>query len=345
MIDISGLKRKGLPIPAIMDNLSLSWRGMAGVGKKTKLYDALRKVAASRQIHFSLQYRGLDPGGTTGDIVEAGATDGGAGPEDAAAGQITMEISLVHMGLDIARMSMQDKHILRPILTKLGQGSQVLTGQQGRCARILVLYHAHLLSSESVLFLQACLEQNEGDLSIWLTSEMPVPQRIRDWFIEIPVGGHDRNFAAYITATESPTPLVNWPDIFRALFDRWRLSPPPKLQEVKEVKAFVYEMLMRNLRWVEAVHFILDVLLTHTEITEQQRKEAINALATCEATGGGYTIPSYRIPILWESLFLQLRSIFCLKEAVIVDAPARPGRASIKRKRGLGDATTIVGAM
>lgn len=351
MIHISGLKRKVLPIPAEMDNLSLCWRGMAGVGKKTKLHEALRKVAASRQIPFSLQYRGLDAGSATGDVVEAGATDGGAGPEDAAAGQITMETSLVHMGLDIARMSMQDKHILRPILTKLGQGSQVLTGQQGRCSRILVLYHAHLLSSESVLLLQACLEQNEGDLSIWLTSEMPVPQRIRDWFIEIPVGGHDRNFAAYVTASASAaasaaaTSLVNWPDIFRALFDKWRLSPPPKLQEVKEVKAFVYEMLMRNLRWVEAVHFILDVLLTHTEITEQQRKEAINALASCEATGGGYTIPSYRIPILWESLFLQLRSIFCLKESVIVDAPARAGRVSIKRKKGVGNAATSVGAV
>lgn len=328
-----------------MDNLSLCWRGMAGVGKKTKLLDALRKVATSRKIPFSLQYRGLDTGNTTGDLIEAGATDGGIGPEEGATGQITMETSLVHMGLDVARMSMQDKHILRPILTKLGQGSQVLTGQQGRCARILVLYHAHLLSSESVLLLQACLEQNEGDLSIWLTSEMPVPQRIRDWFIEIPVGGHDRNFAVYVAATASPTPLVNWPDIFRALFDRWRLSPPPKLQELKEVKAFVYEMLMRNLRWVEAVHFILDVLLTHTEITEQQRKEAINALASCEATGGGYTIPSYRIPILWESLFLQLRSIFCLKEPVIVDAPARVGRVSIKRKKGLGDAATSVGAV
>jgi hypothetical protein len=258
-----------------------------------------------------------------------------------------METSLVHIGLDIARMSMQDKHILRPILTKLGQGSQVLSGQEGHAARIVVLYHAHLLSSESVLLLQACLEQNEGDLSIWMTSELPVPQRIRDWFVEVSVGGEDRNFAAFAKAVgaSSLEPVKNWPDVFRAVIDKWRARPPPKLQEIKEVKAFVYEMLMRNLRWVEATHFLLDVLLTHTDITEEQRGEALMALASCEATGGGYTIPSYRIPILWESLFLQIRSIFCLKEPVVVDAPVGAGRVSRAGKKSVGKAGARVAAV
>jgi hypothetical protein len=319
---------------------------MAGTGKKTQLHEALRKVAALRGMPFSIQLKSLLTGTTTGDVAEAGATEGGAGPEDAEAGQFMMETSLVHIGLDIARMSMQDKHILRPILTKLGQGSQVLAGQQGRGSRLLVLYHAHLLSSESVLLLQACLEQNEGDLSLWMTSELPAPQRIRDWFVEISVGGTDRNFDAYQLAT-GEQPLKNWPDIFRGIIDRWRVRPPPTLQEVKEVKAFVYEMLMRNLRWVEATHFLMDVLLSHTEITEAQRIAAIKALASCEATGGGYTIPSYRIPILWESLFLQLRSIFCRQSniPVQVDAPASAGRVSKSRKKGVGATTPAVGAV
>jgi hypothetical protein len=246
-----------------------------------------------------------------GDVTEAGATDEGAGPGEAESGQFMYETSLVHIGLDIARMSMQDKHILRPVLMKLGQGSQVMAGDQGRGARILVLYHAHLLSSESVLLLQTCLEQNEGDLSIWLTSELPVPQRIRDWFIEIPVGGGDHAFKEYVTETAAQERLVDWPDIFRAILKKWRAAPAPKLQEVKEIKAFVYEMLMRNLRWVEVTHFLLDVILTFDGITEEQRKACVGALAACEATGGGYTIPSYRIPIIWESLFLQLRTIVC----------------------------------
>jgi hypothetical protein len=207
-----------------------------------------------------------------------------------------------------------------------------------------VLYHAHLLSSESILLLQACLEQNEGDLSIWMTSELPVPQRVRDWFAEIPVGGDDRAFEAFQRAAVAAgvsTAVMNWPDVFRAVVDKWRASPLPKLQEVKEVKALVYEMLMRNLRWVEATHFLLDVFLSHTGITETQRRAAMDALAGCEATGGGYTIPSYRIPILWESLFLQLRTIFAVPETDGTTSAVSPKRVSRQRKRTTGAAAAV----
>lgn len=304
---------------------------MAGTGKKTLLHNALRNVAEMRGIPFGIQMRGTGATTATGDVTEAGATDDGADPEDANAGQFMMETSLVHMGLDIARMSMQDKHILRPVLANLGQGSQVMAGQQGRGARILVLYHAHLLSSESVLLLQACLEQNEGDLSIWLTSELPVPQRIRDWFVEIPVAGEDRAFKAFAATVNVGQP-ANWPSVFKGIIDKWLAAPPPKIQDIKEVKAYVYEMLMRNLRWVEATHFLLDVILQHPTISETQRAAAISALATCEATGGGYTIPSYRIPIMWEGLFLKLRTIFTNVEADVAAGPKRAGRA---RKRDM----------
>jgi hypothetical protein len=284
-------------------------------------------------------------------VAEAGASEEGAGPAEAEANQFLYETSLVHIGLDIARMSMQDKHILRPVLMKLGQGSQVLAGEQGRGSRLLVLYHAHLLSSESVLLLQACLEQNEGDLSIWMTSEMPVPQRIRDWFVEIPVAGYDRAFEQYAAATVAAGPapalkLMNWPDVFATLFRRWLASPPPTLKEVKEVKAIVYEMMMRNLRWVEVVHFILDVVLCMEGVTPQQRQACVKALGGCEATAGGYTIPSYRIPILWESLFLQLRSILCSEPKADEGAvTAAAKRTSKPRKKALGAGGADVAAV
>ena len=305
---------------------------MAGTGKRTKLVEALQAVANLRQIPFTIQMKSLAlASGGSGDVTEAAATEDGVGPDDAEAGQIKHEYSLVHIGLDIARMSMQDKHILRPILTRLGQGSQVMAGQQGRGARILVLYHAHLLSSESVLLLQACLEQNEGDISVWMTSELPVPQRIRDWFVELPVAGSDMTFDKYKECiTEVPT-VIHWPAVFHAIITRWASSPPPRLQELKEVKAYVYEMLMRNLRWVEATHFLLDALLTHEGITEDQRIRAIQVLASQEATGGGYTIPSYRIPILWESLFLQFRTIF--SKPALPSVNNAPKAAPTKRKK------------
>jgi hypothetical protein len=282
-----------------MDTLNICWRGMAGTGKKTELHNRLRQIATSRNLPFSIQTKCINGSGG-GEAAEGDDAD-------IDAGEITYEHSSVHMGYDIARMSMQDKQYLRPILSELGQGSQVLSGPQGRGARIIVLYHAHLLSSESVLLLQACLEQNEYDVSVWLTSETPVPYRIRDWFVEVPVEGEDRQFKKFLET--NPSAVANWSTVFKAILDKWMATPKPTINAIKEVKLFVYELLMRNFRWVEAVHFLLDTILTHPTMSEVQRFKCIEALAACEATAGGYTIPSYRIPIIWESLFLKFRDI------------------------------------
>jgi hypothetical protein len=282
-----------------MDSLNICWRGPPGTGKRNELVEHLKQVAALRGVPFGLQTK-LISGSVGGEDADA--------EEESTAGQITYESSLVHIGFDIARMSMQDKQVLRPIFANLGQGSQVLAGNQGRGARILVLYHAHLLSSESVLLLQACLEQNEGDISVWITSELPVSHRIRDWFVEVPVAGVDRGFNTY-TQTSVSTSSADWTAIFNAILHTWYTNPPPTIDDVRDVKAFVYELLMRNLRWVEATHYLLDCLITNTEISFKQRRDCIQALANCHATAGGYTIPSYRIPILWESIFLQFRTI------------------------------------
>ena len=285
-----------------MDTLNLCWRGMAGTGKKMALHKRLNMIATERNLPFTLQTKCIN--GSGGGISEEGDT----GDVDEMAGQITYESSNVHMGFDIARMSMQDKQYLRPILTNLGQGSQVLSGTKGRGARIIVFYHAHLLSSESVLLIQACLEQNEYDISVWMTSEMPVPHRIRDWFIEVPVASTiDRAFQTFSNSLKSEP--ASWSLIFKKLFNKWLNSSKPTINDIKEVKLFVYELLMRNFRWVEATHFILDAIILHETMSEEKRMLCIEALASCEATGGGYTIPSYRIPIIWESLFIKFRSI------------------------------------
>jgi len=285
-----------------MDTLNLCWRGMAGTGKKMALHKRLSMVASERNLPFTLQTKCIN--GSGGGISE----EGDNGDADEMAGQITYESSNVHMGFDIARMSMQDKQYLRPILTNLGAGSQVLSGTKGRGARIIVFYHAHLLSSESVLLIQACLEQNEYDISVWMTSEMPVPHRIRDWFIEVPVSStSDKAFHTFSRSVNFEP--ASWSLIFKKLFDKWLRCKKPIIEDIKEVKSFVYELLMRNFRWVEATHFILDSIILHDTMTESQRMKCIEALASSDATGGGYTIPSYRIPIIWESLFIKFRTI------------------------------------
>ena len=286
-----------------MDSLCLCWRGMAGVGKKTQLLEKLKLIAQSRNLPFNIQIKTLSYESGNASTVAKGEQDDDD-KEDSHT--IEYENSLVHIGFDIARMSMQDKNILRPVLTNYGKGSHVLGGEK-RGNRIIVLYHAHLLSSESILIIQSVLEQNDGDLSIWFTSELPVPQRIHDYFIEIPTRGDDRNFEIYKKKNVSLATKHNWEDVFYLKLLSW-LNVKPNLKDVNEIKKFVYEILMRNLRWIECVHFLLDVIIQMKEINEDQRLRLLQVLSECQATGGGLTLPSYRIPIVWENLFINLRN-------------------------------------
>ena len=283
-----------------MDQLCLCFRGMAGTGKRTKVLEKLKLIASLRGVPFHIQTKTLSFDSGNASTVNKGEQDE---EEKSDSHTIEYESSLVHIGFDISRMSMQDKNILRPVLTNYGKGSHVLAGDQGRGNRIIVLYHTHLLSSESVLIIQSVLEQNDGDLSLWFTSELPVINRIRDWFVEIPVGGEDRAFQIF-----KKYKTINWPDIFKAKLLHWLSAPLPTLKEIAEIKSFVYEILMRNLRWVECVHFLLDVIILMDELNDKQRLLMLNVLANAKATGGGLTLPSYRIPIVWENLFINLRN-------------------------------------
>ena len=286
-----------------LDTLCLCWRGMAGTGKRTQLQEKLKFIANSRNLPYNIQLKTLSYESGNASTVAKGEQDD---DEKEDRHTIDYESSLVHIGFDIARMSMQDKNILRPVLTNYGKGSHVLGGEK-RGNRIIVLYHAHLLSSESILIIQSVLEQNDGDLSIWFSSELPVPQRIRDYFVEISTSGEDRNFDLYKKQNVNLAIKHNWNDVFYMKLKSW-LNVKPNLKDVNEIKKFVYEILMRNLRWVECVHFLLDVIVQMEELNEGQRLRLLKVLADCEATGGGLTLPSYRIPIVWENLFLNLRN-------------------------------------
>lgn len=280
-----------------MDSLNLSWRGQAGSGKKTALHSALRKIAESRKISFNIQSKQFHMSSSkneTGHIsttADEEAEDGGSEKDS-----FPYEFSLVHIGFDIARMSMQDKIYLKPILQRWGTGSQVLAGQQGRGSRILVFYHAHLFSTESCFLLHSLLEESFGDISVWFTSELPIPLRLSDYFVEIPV--------AVKTIQDLTKP--SWNAIFYKLLSTWTEKPFPKLSETNEIRAFLYELLMRNLRWTDCVHALFDVLLTFPMDIEKKKK-VFEILAKQEATSAGQTIPSYRIPLLWEGLFLEIR--------------------------------------
>ena len=282
-----------------MDALNICWRGQTRSGKKEHLHKALQQLAAVRGIPFTIQTKQFYTQGLskseTGQItttVEEDTGDGGSEKDS-----FPYEFSLLHVGFDIARMSMQDKIYLKPILQRWGSGSQVLAGNQGRGSRILVFYHAHLFSTESYFLLHSVLENNYGDMSIWLTSELPIAERLSDYFVEIPVG---------FDAKKIKSDLPSWPLIFEKLLKTWSQKPFPCLQETNEIRALLYELLMRNLRWTDCVHYLLDIVLD-MPLKEEKRRAVLSILAKQEATAAGQTIPSYRIPLLWEGLFLQIR--------------------------------------
>jgi hypothetical protein len=278
-----------------MDALNLSWRGQPHSGKRTALQSALRKVAELRGVPFSIQTKQFFTGSVKADTTQISTTaedDGDDGSSDKDC--FPYEFSYVHIGFDISRMSMQDKIYLKPILQRWSTGSQVLAGNQGRASRILVFYHAHLFSTESYFLLHSLLENNFGDVSIWITSELPVAERLADYFIEIPVASRLR--------AQGPS----WHQIFEKTFLSWSQKSFPKLSDTTQIRSFLYELLMRNLRWTDCVHYLLDVILS-IPLEPSKKKKVLAILAKQEATAAGQTIPSYRIPLLWEALFLEIR--------------------------------------
>lgn len=284
--------------------LSICWRGPPGSGKRAALQHQLQLWAKSMNQIYCLKRQSwnapLQGGEETDDEAE----------ESSEKALLPMEMSILHWGFDCSRMSLQDKQYVKSILQRWGRGSQVLSS--GHSQRCLVFYHAHLLSSESVLFLQAFLEDNYQDTVLWLTSEHPLPPRLADWCIEIPVtsqGGKDKSLEALLPSTST---LLTPEQEISAVYTRW-MSTPPKLSDVKQIRTIVYALLHRNIRWTDGFHqwmFALD----HLTLTHEQKRRLAYICIHQPFTGSGQTVPSYRIPILWENYLCSLRNVLAPAE-------------------------------
>jgi hypothetical protein len=238
---------------------------------------------------------------------------------------LPMEVSFLHWGFDIARMSLQDKQYVKSILVKWGRGSQVLS--DGHVQRCLVLYHAHLLSSESIILLQAFLEENSKDTVLWMTSEHPLPLRLADWCMEIPVTSPGYDISLKKIQDESHVKgdhlsILHIHDELQSICKEW-IANPPTLSDVKRIRLIVYGLLHRNIRWTDGFHlwlFAIDSL----PISNSMRKAVAAVCMKQPFTGSGQTVPSYRIPILWEHYLCSLRNAL---------APAAPIEIAIKEKK------------
>lgn len=276
--------------------LSICWRGPPGSGKRRALQAQLTAWAQSMGQIFSVKKQFWDAPLQGGD----GSDD--AQEEDAdEKALLPMEISMIHWGFDVSRMSLQDKQYVKSILSRWGRGGQVLSGGEQRC---LVFYHAHLLSSESMLFLQAFLEENHQDTVLWLTSEQPLPPRLADWCVEIPVASQTDHSLAKLKQVTGQ--VVTIEEEIQQIYKVW-MTTSPKLSDVKKIRALVYGLLHRNLRWTEGFHLWL-FGLDQLPLTSEQRKRLALICKSQPFTGAGQTVPSYRIPVLWENYLCSLRN-------------------------------------
>jgi hypothetical protein len=276
---------------------SYAWRGWHGVGKRTQLLSFLKTQAEKINVPFEVKHSTwyLNKQTNNGDPDEE---------DDEISGKsIPYEESQLHLGFDVARMSMSDKVFLQSILTRW-------TGQQDVClissmiqTRYLVLYHAHFLTDESVLQLQECLEQYQS-FAILLTSEFPICSRLRDFCFEIPVVGDDRLLENYTKNTNLMGDDV-WLLFFKKTINEWSASKG-SASLIVDIRNWIYICLQRNLRWTDVIMYWIVAIYETDWITPKMRGMLMNILWNAESGSGWVLVTSYRIPILWEHVHLKI---------------------------------------
>ena len=286
---------------------SYAWLGPKGCGKRTQLQEFLKTQAKKAKLPFEIKK------GTWYQTKQTTNADPDDDDDEATGKSIPYEESALHLGFNIAHMSMSDKVFLQSILTRW-------TGQQDVCLmgstihmRYLVLYHAHFLTDESVLQLQECLEQYP-DFAILLTTELPLSSRLRDFCFEIPMGGEDHLLATYTRKAKLQEDDV-WLTFFQKTIEDW--SSTWTTQRVAEIRNWIYICLQRNLRWTDVIGYWLEAIYATEWMTPQMKADLLHTLWNAESSAGYILITSYRIPILWEHVHLKLaRQLYRMKGLV-----------------------------
>ena len=280
-----------------MQPCSYAWRGFRGVGKRTQLLQFLEKQAQHANIKFEIK-----KGTWFLNKTSSGGGDPDEDDDEASGKSIPYEESALHLGFDVARMSMSDKVFLQSILTRW-------TGQQDVClmssaiqTRYLVLYHAHFLTDESVLQLQECLEQYPT-FAILVTTELPICSRLRDFCFEIPVVGDDNLLANYTKKANLIKEDV-WLEFFKKTINDW--SESWNASKISDVRNWIYICLQRNLRWTDVLMYWLEAIYETEWITPSMRAKLMEIIWNAESGSGWVLVTSYRIPILWEHVHLKL---------------------------------------
>jgi len=287
---------------------SFAWRGPRGSGKRAALNTYLERSAKQQgttlKITKSTWFLSKQP--------SASANPDDASDDDSPEGKtIPFEESLLHLGFDCARMSMSDKVFIQSILKRWTGQQDITLANTNIRNRYLVLYHAHLLADESVLQLQEALEQYE-DFALLITTELPVCFRLRDHCLEIPVPGSDKLLANYCSEVNL-SPEDAWLKFFANTLEKWSTAQQNE-DQIQQIRQWIYLCLQRNLRWPDLISYWIQTVnnARYDWLTQEAKRSLFKILANAESGGGWTLITSYRIPILWEELHLNLGN--CLYE-------------------------------
>lgn len=299
---------------------SYAWRGPRGSGKRTRLLRFLEKQAERMELPCSESFHTRLRQDTWYLNKPTVSSDPDEDEEEGAGKSIPYEESPLHLGFDVARMSMSDKVFLQSILSRW-------TGQQDLCllrssvkARYLVLYHAHLLTDESVLQLQECLEQYQG-FAILLTTELPLCNRLRDYCLEIPVPGEDHLLRHYNQTQHLPQHNV-WMMFFQKTLETWSKAEP-NMAFVTDLRQWIYTCLQRNLRWTDMIMYWMEAITQTPWLTPSLRAPLLEILWRAESGAGWALIPSYRIPVMWEHVQLQIaRALYQARHSANLSRPS-----------------------
>jgi len=274
---------------------SYAWRGPRGSGKRTHLLEFLRKQAEQIDINFEIKY------GTWFLDKQKNNADTDEEDDEANGRSIPYEESPIHLGFNVAKMSMSDKVFLQSILTRW-------TGHQDVClmnsfikTRYLVLYHAHFLTDESILQLQECLEQYPT-FAILLTTELPICSRLRDFCMEIPVPNtEDLLLKKYVEKENLPKNDV-WLEYFKKKINDWSFNW--SADNIVSIRNWIYICLQRNLRWTDVIQYWIEAIYETEWIEPEMRQQLLETLSFAESGSGWVLVTSYRIPIVWEHVHL-----------------------------------------
>ena len=266
--------------------MGIAWRCQDYTLSKNAVHKRLQRIALERDLPLTIVKKQWH--------LDSRVSDEQARSEELRKDGLPYETSLLHNAFSVARMSLQDRHYIRSIVDSLGENAHVLRGD-----RILVLYEADLLSTESVLLLQRLLEMRSesGNISVWLTVRESVPYKLHDWFLDIPI------------PLIAP-PSIAWAPVLWDWIQKTRALKAHSLQHIESIRQVIYTLLQRNLRWFDIHQIFLELVLEHShEMGPVLTGKLLECLAGSPNTAAGHTLTSYRIPIAWESLFVNMYDI------------------------------------